>query len=230
VAASHGALTLQTSVAARYSELIYRPDVTGEVLFNGQAQNAFKNDLALSGQMDGVWRVSHAHTIRFGFYLQHDHSISRTGTWAVPVDDDGTQIGGLTQITDNTASNAFTGSVYAQDEWKLVDTLTLNYGGRFDYYSAYRSENQFSPREHGVAAGREIDLPHRLCALFLAAPLNWWGRPASPNWPGPARPRPQPTTPRPLPSASTISTLAMSRSWAGALPWGSTAITASRPI
>jgi outer membrane receptor protein involved in Fe transport len=140
-----GALTLQTSVAARYSELIYRPDVTGEVLFNGQAQNAFKNDLALSGQMDGVWRVSHAHTIRFGFYLQHDHSISRTGTWAVPVDDDGTQIGGLTQITDNTASNAFTGSVYAQDEWKLVDTLTLNYGGRFDYYSAYRSENQFSP-------------------------------------------------------------------------------------
>lgn len=145
-----GALTLQTSVSARYSELIYRPDVTGEVLFNGQAQNAYKNDLAFSGQMDGVWRVSHAHTIRFGFYLQHDHSISRTGTWAVPVDDDGAQAGDLTQITDNTASNAFTGSVYAQDEWKLGDTLTLNYGGRFDYYSAYRSENQFSPRVNMV--------------------------------------------------------------------------------
>ena len=141
-----GALTLQTSVSARYSELIYRPDVTGEVLFNGQAQNAFKNDLALSGQMDGVWRASHAHTIRFGLYVQHDHSISRTGTWAVPVDGNGDQTGGLLEITDNTASNAWTTSVYAQDEWKLGDTVTVNYGGRFDRYAAYRTESQFSPR------------------------------------------------------------------------------------
>lgn len=141
-----GALTLQTSFSARYSELIYRPDVTGEMLFNGTAQDAFKNDLALSGQLDGVWRVSHAHTVRFGFYVQHDHSISRTGTYAVPLDDNGNQIGGLLDILDDTASNAWTTSVYLQDEWKPFDTVTVNYGGRFDRYAAYRTEDQFSPR------------------------------------------------------------------------------------
>lgn len=145
-----GALTLQTSLSARYSELIYRPDVLGEVLFNGTAQDAYKNDLALSGQMDGVWRVSHAHTIRFGLYLQHDHSISRTGTWAVPVDGSGRQTGGLLDILDSSASNAWTTSVYAQDEWKASDTVTINYGGRFDRYAAYRTESQFSPRVNMV--------------------------------------------------------------------------------
>ncbi|WP_343614095.1 TonB-dependent receptor [Novosphingobium sp.] len=145
-----GALTLQTSVSARYSELIYRPDVTGELLFNGTAQNAYKNDLALSGQMDGVWRVSHAHTIRFGFYVQHDHAISRTGTYAFPLDDSGAQTGQPIDILDDSASNAWTTSAYLQDEWKLGEGVTLNYGGRFDRYAAYRTESQFSPRVNMV--------------------------------------------------------------------------------
>jgi outer membrane receptor protein involved in Fe transport len=37
-------------------------------------------------------------------------------------------------------------SLYLQDEWQLSSKVTLNYGGRFDYYDAYRQENQFSPR------------------------------------------------------------------------------------
>jgi outer membrane receptor protein involved in Fe transport len=122
----------------------------GELLFNGTAQNAYKNDLALSGQMDGVWRVSHAHTIRFGFYVQHDHAISRTGTYAFPVDDSGAQTGQPIDILDDSASNAWTTSAYLQDEWKLGEGITLNYGGRFDRYAAYRTESQFSPRVNMV--------------------------------------------------------------------------------
>ena len=35
---------------------------------------------------------------------------------------------------------------YAQDEWKITDTLTLNAGLRFDQLYQFVSANQFSPR------------------------------------------------------------------------------------
>ena len=38
------------------------------------------------------------------------------------------------------------GSIYAQDEWRLTDQLTLNGGLRFDQMDAYVSTNQLSPR------------------------------------------------------------------------------------
>ena len=41
-------------------------------------------------------------------------------------------------------------SVYLQDEWKVFAPLTLNYGLRFDHYSAYSSGSQLSPRVNFV--------------------------------------------------------------------------------
>jgi outer membrane receptor protein involved in Fe transport len=41
-------------------------------------------------------------------------------------------------------------SAYIQDEWKLLPTLTMNYGVRFDAYDAYSSGSQFSPRVNAV--------------------------------------------------------------------------------
>ena len=145
---SAGPLTLQTSLSARYSELRYRPDVTGELLFNGEAQAAFKNDLALGLKADGSYKASTHHTIRFGLYLQHDHSASNTDTFAYPLDAAGDYVAGTqpVSIPETQGSNAFTASIYAQDEWKLSNAVILNYGLRFDHYGAYRSENQLSPR------------------------------------------------------------------------------------
>ena len=37
-------------------------------------------------------------------------------------------------------------SLYAQDEWSLTPSLTINYGLRFDHYSAYGGGQQLSPR------------------------------------------------------------------------------------
>jgi outer membrane receptor protein involved in Fe transport len=36
--------------------------------------------------------------------------------------------------------------MYLQDEWTISDSLTLNFGGRFDIVNAYTNENQISPR------------------------------------------------------------------------------------
>ncbi|MGL1715230.1 TonB-dependent receptor domain-containing protein, partial [Vibrio parahaemolyticus] len=41
-------------------------------------------------------------------------------------------------------------SVYLQDEWKPFAPLTINFGGRFDRYEGFRSEQQFSPRVNAV--------------------------------------------------------------------------------
>ncbi len=41
-------------------------------------------------------------------------------------------------------------SLYLQDEWKLLPLLTVNYGLRFDHYSAYSSGHQVSPRVNVV--------------------------------------------------------------------------------
>ena len=55
-------------------------------------------------------------------------------------------------IVDNGSATEMTYSVYLQDEWKPFDLLTVNFGGRFDHYSAYRSESAFSPRINAVLA------------------------------------------------------------------------------
>ena len=149
-----GPLSIQGSVFARYSSLKYTPDVLGELLFNGQAQNAFKKDITEGAQVDGAYRLASAHTLRFGALFEHDRGTSRTSTGVFPgsFDDDGNfiQTGQPVTIADNSAETETTESVYLQDEWKVLPTVTLNVGGRFDHYKGYREQQQFSPRANIV--------------------------------------------------------------------------------
>ena len=75
---SQGALNWQTSLSARYTSLHFAPDWTGDLLYNGIAQNAFKDDTAFAWQTDGSYKASDTHTLRAGFYLQHDTAQSNT--------------------------------------------------------------------------------------------------------------------------------------------------------
>jgi outer membrane receptor protein involved in Fe transport len=142
-----GKLTTQTSIFARYSTLTYRPDVLGELLFNGQAQYAAKRDTALGLQSEAVYRLNDTHTLRGGVIVQGDHATSKTTSYVFNVDDDGAPLNDQPiTIADNGGKTQMVYSAYAQDEWELAPTLTLNYGLRFDAYDGYRSENQLSPR------------------------------------------------------------------------------------
>ena len=149
-----GPLSIQGSLFARYSSLKYSPDTLGELLFNGQAQNAFKKDITEGAQVDGAYRLSDAHTLRFGALFEHDRGISRTSTAVFPGSfaDDGSfiQTGQPVTITDNSAETETTESVYLQDEWRVLPTVTINVGGRFDHYKGYREQQQFSPRANIV--------------------------------------------------------------------------------
>ncbi|WP_198351176.1 TonB-dependent receptor [Flavisphingomonas formosensis] len=141
-----GPLSLQASLYGRYSALDYKPDVLGELLFNGLAQHAVKKDVTFGGQVDAAYRLGSAHTIRAGVVISRDRGTSHTTTQVFPLDTDGNQAGQPIAIVDNGAKTEWTYSAYLQDEWKILPHLTLNIGGRFDAYDGYRSEHQFSPR------------------------------------------------------------------------------------
>ena len=148
---SEGAFNVQTSLSARFTSLHFVPDWTGDLLYNGIAQDAFKDDTAIGWQTDAAYKINAAHTLRTGLYFQHDDSRSDTASQVLPIDAAGTQTSDvpLTVIDTGTQVQQIE-SVYLQDEWKIFSPLTLNYGLRFDRYSAYSSGSQTSPRVNAV--------------------------------------------------------------------------------
>ena len=110
--------TLQTSLFARYSTLTYRPDVVGELLYNGLAQYAAKRDTAGGLQMEGVYHLTDDHTLRGGVILQNERATSKTTTSVFLTDDNGDPIGDRpTAVIDNGGKTQWTYSGYLQDEW-----------------------------------------------------------------------------------------------------------------
>ena len=148
---SVGHFDTQTSFSARYSSLTYTPDWLGELLYNGIAQHAYKRDVAYAFQNDSSYQLTDNHTIRGGIYFQHDRATSRTNSQVLQTDADGNPLNDIpATIIDNGQQSQTMESVYLQDEWKLLSSLTLNYGLRFDRYSAYSSGSQTSPRVNMV--------------------------------------------------------------------------------
>jgi outer membrane receptor protein involved in Fe transport len=138
---------LQTSLFSRYSSLYFSPDPVGDLLFTGIAQTAARSVWSSGLQSDGSWYLNESHTLRFGLQVTAERTISHTVSNVLALDDAGQQLS-QTPETITTASGKTGGiyGLYLQDEWKLADTLTLNYGGRFDLVDEYTHENQFSPR------------------------------------------------------------------------------------
>ena len=145
---SNGPLTLQTSFIARNSTLGFTPDREGDLLYNGIAQQAYKQDVAYGLQSDGAYQLDAAHTLRAGVYVQYDrlHSdstaqvLSTDPTTGLPLND--TPI----TVVQNSDNGQVIQSGYLQDEWQILAVLTVNYGLRFDHYSAFSSGSQLSPR------------------------------------------------------------------------------------
>jgi outer membrane receptor for ferrienterochelin and colicins len=63
-------------------------------------------------------------------------------------------------------------SAYLQDEWKIADALTVNFGGRYDHYDGFRSESQFSPRINAVLTpARGLTIHGGYARYFSPAPF-----------------------------------------------------------
>jgi outer membrane receptor for ferrienterochelin and colicins len=144
---AQGDLDWQSSVTARYTSLDFEPDWVGDLLYNGIAQNAFKEDTAFGWQTDGAYHLNDAHTLRAGLYLQHDNAVSDTTSQVLPINAAGVQTNDVPlAIPDNGQQTQWLESAYLQDEWKPLSNLTINYGLRADHYNAYSYGGQISPR------------------------------------------------------------------------------------
>jgi outer membrane receptor for ferrienterochelin and colicins len=168
---SQGALDVQTSATARYSSLNFVPDALGDLLFNGVAQNAYKQNVAYALQSDAAYRLDDAHTLRSGIFVQSDHSKSLTTSAVIGLDDAGNQISDIPEnIVDNGGKTEWIYSVYLQDEWKLIPTVTVNYGLRFDKFTAFTSGQQVSPRFNVVWQALEDTTVHVGYSRYLSPP------------------------------------------------------------
>ncbi len=148
---SQGPFDVQTSVTARYSSLNFIPDALGDLLFNGIAQKAYKQNVAYALQSDAAYRLNDDHTLRGGIFLQSDHSKSLTSSAVIALDDAGNQTSDVpVNIVDNGGKTEWMESLYLQDEWKLIPTFTVNYGLRFDKFTAFAAGHQVSPRVNVV--------------------------------------------------------------------------------
>jgi hypothetical protein len=169
---SAGALDVQTSFTARYSSLTFTPDAVGDLLYNGVAQNAFKENIADAWQTDGAYKLNDAHTVRAGLFLQTDKSTSNTTSQVLPIDPTtGMQTTDVPiAIVDNVEHTEWIESVYLQDEWMLAPTFTVNYGLRFDNFTAFTKANQLSPRLNVVWTPLERTTIHAGYSRYLSPP------------------------------------------------------------
>jgi outer membrane receptor for ferrienterochelin and colicins len=168
---SQGAFDIQTSATARYSSLTFTPDPLGDLLFDGIAQNAFKQNVAYALQSDAAYKLNEAHTLRGGIFVQSDRSKSLTSSDVIALGDDGNQIDDIPlNIVDNGAKTEWIESLYLQDEWRVVPALTVNYGLRFDKFNAYASGHQVSPRVNIVWQALDDTTVHLGYSRYLSPP------------------------------------------------------------
>jgi TonB-dependent receptor-like protein len=168
---SQGALDVQTSATARYSSLTFIPDSLGDLLFNGIAQDAYKQNVAYALQSDAAYRLDDMHTLRGGIFVQSDHSKSLTNSQVIALDANGNQTSDVpVTVVDNSGKTEWIESLYLQDEWKVIPSLTFNYGLRFDKFTAFTAAHQVSPRFNAVWQALDDTTVHIGYSRYLSPP------------------------------------------------------------
>ncbi len=159
----------QVSGFSKYSTLHFFPDNPGDIVFNGIAQDALRRDFSSGLQGEGTYRLNPAHTLRGGVLLTGERTNSNTTSWvldttgALPADQP-------YAIADSHAKTGWTYSAFAQDEWKILPTVTINLGGRFDAVDTSTHENQVSPRLNTVWQATQTTIVHAGYANYFTPP------------------------------------------------------------
>jgi outer membrane receptor protein involved in Fe transport len=137
----------QVSLFHRYTDVHYQPDPVGDLVFNGIAADIVRRNESNGLQGDLSWRLNKDHTLRTGLFLSHERYSANNTAQVFTADDQGNQTSSTpTTIVDNTRIAGHTYGVYLQDEWKATQSLTVNYGLRYDTVDTVVKESQLSPR------------------------------------------------------------------------------------
>jgi outer membrane receptor protein involved in Fe transport len=147
-----GELSFQASAYTRYGQIRFSPDPVGDLIFQGVAGHVENSFFANGLQFDASRAFGEHHTLRAGVLADYTDEKLDTSSLVFPVDTNGVQTSDQPiNITDNVSNHGLTAGVYLQDEWRLTDQLTLNYGARYDRFEAsFEHEGQLSPRANLV--------------------------------------------------------------------------------
>ena len=138
---------MQASVFTRYSGVLFRPDEVGDLFFNGVASRVDRQIYTNGLEVDMSYKLNDQNTLRGGLLFTASHATVGSATLVFPVDAIGNQTSDVPfRIVDNSSLNGYFAGFYLQDEWKLFEQLTINFGGRIDIAKTIKTESQFSPR------------------------------------------------------------------------------------
>jgi TonB-dependent receptor-like protein len=176
---SNNGLDLQTSYFNRFSTVHFKPDVIGDLVFNGVASDVYRRSFTHGIQTDAAYRLTDSHTLRAGFSVSTENALVSNASVLLPVDATGAPIDAPFGVLDQSGKTGFLFGTYIADEWKITNQLTLNYGLRFDQMTQYTNANQFSPRVSVAYTPWDGTVFHAGYAryftppqLVLAAPTN----------------------------------------------------------
>ncbi|WP_115527200.1 MULTISPECIES: TonB-dependent receptor [Xanthomonas] len=169
-----GGTSYQLSAGQRYSSVAFSPDVAGDLIFNGIASQVDRSNRANTVQADFSTPWGNAHTLRYGLYGNFEHAIASNNSFVFPADADGNQSSNVPVfIADGSRFHASTYALYLQDEWKIGDDWTVNYGVRGDRYKAFgASEGQLSPRLGVVWTASDSTTVHAGYARYFTPPAS----------------------------------------------------------
>ncbi len=134
----------QISYFTRYNNLHFMPDPVGDLLLNGIASDISRQSFTNGVQGDASYLINPAHTLRMGFTVSGEQTNVDNTSWVEAGAAPGAEP--PFAITDDADKLGWLAGVYAQDEWRITDKLTMNAGLRFDQMWQYVDANQLSPR------------------------------------------------------------------------------------
>jgi outer membrane receptor protein involved in Fe transport len=170
----------QISYFSRYDSLHFMPDPVGDLLLNGIASDISRQAYTNGVQGDASYVLNAAHTLRLGFTVSAEQTwVDNTSLVEPCMLCDGTDSGAPESITDDADKLGWLAGVYAQDEWRITDKLTMNAGLRFDQMWQYVDANQLSPRLSFTYKPYENTTFHAGYARYFTPPVLVEAAPAN---------------------------------------------------
>jgi outer membrane receptor protein involved in Fe transport len=147
---SREALDWQLAAFGRRSSTHYLPDVQGELAFNGVASDIRRQSQAAGLQGDASYQLNATNTLRFGVMSMAERVRAWNTSFVFPVDADGEVLDAQFPVTNNNRRTSWLYGAYIQNEWRMTDRFTLNFGLRGDYADQAVQAGQVSPRINAV--------------------------------------------------------------------------------